>query len=66
MRSDERAQAGVGGEHAVVAVTMTARWRNERGEVLEEFEGGELEHAPAVGTGPWQLVAQLLALARPR
>ncbi len=66
MSGDERAQAGVGGENPMVPVTMTAWWRDECGEAPEELDGGELEHALAVGTGLWQLVEQLLALARPR
>ena len=50
----------------MVPVTMTAWWRDECGEAPEELDGGELEHALAVGTGLWQLVEQLLVLARPR
>ena len=50
----------------IVTVTVSARWRDEHREAVQELERGELEHALSVGAGLWQLVAQTLALAHPR
>ncbi len=63
---DERAQAGIGREDTVIPVTVSARWRDEHGEAVQELEGGQLEHVLSVGTGLWQMAAQALALAHPR
>ena len=65
---DERAQARVGREDPVIPVTVSvsARWRDEHGEAVQELEGGQLEHVLSVGAGLSQMLAQALALARPR
>ena len=55
-----------GHQYAVVAVTVSARWRDEHGEAVQKLERGELEHVLSVGTGLWQTVVQARALARPR
>ena len=44
----------------------SSRWRDEHGEAVQELEGGENEHALAVGAGLGQRLEELLALARPR
>ena len=45
---DERAQGGVGGEHADVSVAMTPGGRDEAGEPVEELERAEDDVVPAV------------------
>jgi len=47
-------QAGVGSEHAVTAMTVSARWRDEHGEAVQKLKRGELEHVLSVGTELWQ------------
>ena len=62
----ERTQARVRRQHAVIPVTVSARWGDEHGEAVQELEGGQLEHVLSVGAGLSQMLAQALALARPR
>lgn len=40
---DAGAQCGMRGEHAGVVMPMTPRWRNQRGEPVEQLERGEGE-----------------------
>ena len=47
-------------------MTVSARWRDERGEAVEEFEWRKARHRLSVDAGLRQLIAELLAFARPR
>jgi len=44
---DPRPQGSVGSKDAVVAVTMNAGWREDRGQPVEKFESGEAERGAA-------------------
>ena len=62
---EEGAERGVGGEGAVIAVAVSARWRDERGEPVEELRRGKGEHGLPVGPGPRQGVADALVFLVP-
>jgi hypothetical protein len=56
---DAGAQGGVGGEDAVVAVTVDAGWQDEAGERCEKLERREGKEGAAVRGGPRRVVADL-------
>jgi len=61
------AEPGARGEHAVIAVAVEPRGRQEGGEPAEELDRGEPDHGASVGCGPGQVIDDRPLLApRPR
>ena len=55
---DRGAELGVRGQHAVVAVAVEARGRDEPGDSLEELYGREQEFGTALQVGPGEPVKE--------
>jgi hypothetical protein len=60
---DQRPQRSVGGEDAVVTVTVDTGWREEVGEAVKELESGETEGGTAGQVGPREQVENLVGTA---
>ena len=61
--SDQRPQGRIGGEDAVRAVTGDPRWREDRGQAIEELESGEAQGGAAGEVGFRHEVENLVGAA---
>ena len=60
---DEGSEGRIGGEDAVVAVTVDAGWRQDRGEPIEELQGREAQRSASGGIGLGEEVEDLIGAA---